>query len=61
MPRSGRNSATVPAISESALSQSNMEGVFMNPSYVARGKFALVNSINGTQDSSENNSFSYTV
>ena len=53
MPRSGRNSATVPAISESVLSQLNIEGVFMNPSFVARGKFASINSINGTQDSSE--------
>ena len=54
MPRSGRNSASVPAISESALRQSNIEAVFMNPSFVARGKFASINSINGTQDSSKN-------
>ena len=32
--RSGRNSGTVPAISEYDLGQLNIEGVFMNPSWV---------------------------
>ena len=51
--RSGRNSATVPALFGQDLGQLNIEAVFMNPSFVARGKFALINDINGNQDSSE--------
>ena len=51
--RSGRNSGTVPAISEYDLGQLNIEGVFINPSYVPRGKFSFINGVNGNQDSSK--------
>ena len=51
--RLGRNSGTVPAISEYDLGQLNIEGVFMNPSFVPRGKFSLINGVNGNQDSSK--------
>ena len=51
--RLGRNSGTVPAISEYDLGQLNIEGVFMNPSFIARGKFSLINGVNGNQDSSK--------
>ena len=52
--RSGRNSGTVPAISEYDLGQLNIEGVFMNPSFIARGNFALIHGVNGNQDNSKN-------
>ena len=51
--RTGRTSGTVPAISESDLGQLNIEGVFMNPSFVARGKFASIHGGGGNQDSSK--------